>query len=125
MVQRKAVRFIYGVHNRHASVSELLNKAQLSTLSTRNTINRLKLLFQIIHGMININRDKYISYSARSNTRSQHPYYIIEPLPRNNVFQYSFFPRTFKDWNNLPAEITSSSSLISFLDSVRKHFNVE
>ena len=38
-----------------------------------------------------------------------------------DVFKFSFFPRTLKDWNNLPEEIVLSDSLNIFKDRLSNY----
>ena len=40
------------------------------------------------------------------------------PLASNDVYKYSFFPQTIRDWNDLPESLISSSKLSD--DSVSK-----
>ena len=38
-------------------------------------------------------------------TRNNHQYHYIIPSARTNAYQTSFYPRTIKDWNQLPTHI--------------------
>ena len=50
--------------------------------------------------------------------RNQHSLAFQIPSASKDVYQYSFFPQTIKDWNDLPESLISSSELSD--DSVSK-----
>lgn len=112
-VQHKVVRFVFNSYGR-ASVSELVRRSGLPPVTVRNRICRLKFLFQLVNGHYNINTSKFFTYSSGYNTRRRHALSITPLNARNNVFKYSFFPRTITDWNNLNSEIVTQNSLSMF-----------
>ena len=42
-------------------------------------------------------------------SRIQHPVAFQLPYARTDIYKYSFFPNTIRDWNGLPAAIISSA----------------
>ena len=42
-------------------------------------------------------------------SRNQHPMVFQVPYARTDIYNYSFFPDTIRDWNALPASIISSA----------------
>ena len=50
--------------------------------------------------------------------RNQHSLAFQIPSASKDVYKYSFFPQTIRDWNNLPESLISSSELSD--DSVSK-----
>ena len=50
--------------------------------------------------------------------RNQHSLAFQIPSASKDVYMYSFFPQTIRDWNNLPESLISSSELSD--DSVSK-----
>lgn len=117
-VQRKAVRFIYNKYKVTDSPTELLKKAGLLTLQSRAKLARLKFLFQLIHGDINIDTSRLISYNRSRSTRYRHSQTLNEYTSNSNCFKYSYFPLTIREWNQLSPCITNASSLDMFLTMV-------
>jgi len=83
-------------------------------LADRRRDLRLALLFKIIHGHTAVPTEN-ILVTADSSTRANHQYkcYISASTTE---YKNSFFPRTIKEWNNCPADLTESSSPHSFKD---------
>ena len=50
--------------------------------------------------------------------RNQHPMTFQVPYARTDIYEYSFFPDTIRDWNALPASIISSAE--NFEDPVAR-----
>ena len=48
-------------------------------------------------------------------------YAYKQPIATRDYYKYSFYPRTITEWNNLPREITLSSSLAAFKTAI---FNI-
>lgn len=113
-VQRRAIRFIFNKYKRHDSPTELLRRAELPTLSERAKLLRLKFLFQLIHGRLKIPCQKFITPSATRSTRTKHDKHLIEYRFHNDSFKYSYFPCVIREWNCLPNDIVTSSSLDNF-----------
>ena len=67
------------------------------------------------------------SYFAPSQrlTRHFHPLHYIIPSTRTTVtsHQQSYFPRSIKDWNELPIYIIESNNLQSFTTLLINHYN--
>lgn len=112
-IQKKAVRFIYNSYGR-TSITALLHKSNLPTVSERNRILRLKFFYQIVTGQYNIDTSNIFSFSTGYNTRHRHTRSIIPLTPRNNCFKYSYFPRTIVDWNNLPNKAVTEKTVSAF-----------
>ena len=67
-----------------------------------------------LKGKARIPTDDLIPKTRRG--RNQHSFQV--PSVSKDVYQYSFFPRTIRDWNDLPESLISSSELSD--DSVSK-----
>lgn len=112
-IQKKVVRYIYNSYGR-SSVTEVIKRSGLPTVTKRNKICRLKLLYQIVKGHYNIDTSHIITFSEGYATRQRHSLMIAPLFPRNNCFKYSFFCRTIADWNNLTNNIVTQESLSLF-----------
>lgn len=121
-VQRLALRFIYNQYDRKVSLEELRGRGNIQLLVIRAQINRLKFLFNIINGMVLIDKRKYITWATGGSTRLNNVRAIKQYPFRNNCFRYSFFPRAIEDWNKLPNNIVSISSPQQFVNSLDAFF---
>ena len=103
-VQRRATRLECGIRrtDRKTSTTSLLQKLNLQPLSDRRSDRRLKIFSQYHHSSKAI-ISNYIQRASYSSARKHAVQYFI---PQSNTlhFQRSFFIRTAKDWNTLPAD---------------------
>ena len=120
MVQRRAARWTLNRHHNTSSVKGMLEDLQWLTLEQRRTDCRLVLLFQIIHGLVQIPPTNYLQPSLNTTSRKNHNYTYQQCSTRTNYFKYSFFPYTTVIWNNLPYQLVNSPSVISFKAQVSK-----
>ena len=91
-------------------------------LSTRRKINRLSIFNKAIGGHLAIPVQNYLQPAQRQTRRSKSNNYI-EHQARLDCYKYSFIPRTIRDWNNLPANISSISEPILFKEAVTKYLS--
>jgi len=119
-VQRRAVCWILNDYSTYNSVSAMLHELNLPTLQQRRQRARLSLLYKSMHNLIQMPIPQYyIPYSSSSRIHHKHSY--IHPGARTNAYMNSFFPRTIKEWNSLPASVVDSNDLTTFqynLDSL-------
>ena len=76
-----------------------------------NRDNRLAMLYRIQNDLVNINRTQYLT-GGDSRTRGAHKFY--QQRITHDVYYNSFFPRTIRDWNTLPATVADAWSLKDF-----------
>lgn len=74
-VQKKALRFIYNEYRIMSSITNLYNR-------TRRKINRLKLLFTIVHESSRLSFDRFMQFNTPRNTLQQNP--MFKKLFRTN-----------------------------------------
>ena len=77
-------------------------------VSSQETHSKLILLFKGLKGRAGIPCDGLQPPKRRS--RNQHPMAFQEPYARTDIYKYSFFPDIVRDWNALPASISSAES---------------
>ena len=95
---------------------ERLSILKLSTLESRRAYNDLIFLYKIIHGLSDtslLNMFPPIACNSNLIIRS-HLHQLNLPLPRTDLFKYSFHYRSVKTWNSLPYRICSSPTFTSF-----------
>ena len=78
--------------------------------------NSLILLYKGLKGKARIPTDDFIPNTRRGRNRHSLAFQI--PPASKDVYKYSFFPQTIRDWNDLPESLISSSELSD--DSVSK-----
>ena len=123
MVQRRAARYILGIYDPYASVSEMIKQLKWCTLAQRREQQRLLLFYKTVNNLVAVEKSKYLSqYSGRSrhfNSQSFH-----KPPSTCDVHKFSFFPRTIPTWNALPDLIVSAPSVEAFRQSLLNHTSV-
>ncbi|KAK3101152.1 hypothetical protein FSP39_001347, partial [Pinctada imbricata] len=113
-VQRRTARF---VHNEYRDTSPgcvttlLNNLGWESSLEHRRMKYRLTLCYKI--------QNQLISLQETVVSRGGHRY--RQPRASMDVYKFSFYPRTVRDWNHLPESVTATPTLEEFrilLDSL-------
>ena len=75
----------------------------------RRKDNRLILLYKGLKDKASIATDDLIPKTRRG--RNQHSKAFQTPIATTNVYKYSFFPNTIRDWNVLPYSLVSSAEV--------------
>ena len=117
-VQRRAARFVANDYKSKTPgcVTKMIEDLQWETLENRRLNNRLNMMYKIHHGLIDIPAAKYMSPSD-SRTRGGNRYF--QERHTNQMYLNTFFPRTIKDWNRLPTNITSALNMDDFQSLLR------
>ena len=109
MVQRRAARFVYNDYSRYSHVSSMISDLEWDTLEQRRLLTQTCMFFKIHQGFININFPSEVQPLARkSRCPNQRPYRQISC--NNNIFKFSFYPRTIVTWNKLSFNSLPSST---------------
>ena len=116
-VQNRAARFVTRnyVHE-NGSMTGILGQFKWESLKKRRKDNRLILLYKGLKGKARIPTDDLIPKTRRG--RNQHSLAFQIPSAIKDVYKYSFFSQTIRNWNDLPESLISSSELSD--DSVSK-----
>ena len=111
-VQNRAARFVTRNYvYETGSMTGILGQLKWESLKKRRKDNRLILLYKGLKGKARIP-------TKTRRGRNQHSLAFQIPSASKDVYQYSFFPQTIRDWNDLPESLISSSELSD--DSVSK-----
>ena len=113
MVQRRAARYTTNHFRNTSSVSSMIDQLQWESLESTRSKIQLTPFFKVIHNLIDIPADNYLTPST-SRTRSTHLKKYRQFSPSTDYFKFSFFPRTVPLWNSLPAVIAEAPSLVTF-----------
>ena len=104
MVQRRAARFVKGNYQWTASVTEMLNSLNWDSLRARRENSSLG-LFERFNLTCN---SKLIANICKPNLKARgchvHSNSLIEINARTDIYYWSFFLRTIRQWNNLPKD---------------------
>lgn len=117
-IQNRSVRFILNNYQRTASVTNMKDILHLPLLSHRRKLSRLYLFHKIyyhnsyLHSML-LQPPPYIS------SRIDHRQKVNIPHSNTVGFSHSFLPTTTRDWNNLPASLTSITNTNNFKIALR------
>ena len=104
-VQRKGATFCLQNYVPLTSVTEMLGKHGWQTLQQKRMKTSLTMMYQIGCNLIDFNAERYLIPHTESRTRGSYPLKYQIPKAKNDVFKYSYIPRTIKDWNNLSHDI--------------------
>ena len=116
-VQNCAARFVTKNYvYETGSMTGILGQLKWESLKKRRKDNRLILLYKGLKGKARIPTDDLIPKARRG--RNQHSLAFQISSASKDVYKYSFFPKTIRDWNDLPESLISSSELSD--DSVSK-----
>lgn len=83
-------------------------------LQHRRYTNRLTMLFKIQHGIVDVTPD----FVQLNDQRSRGSQRLRQLQATNDVYKYSFYPRTISDWNRLPTSVTDQQTLQGFREDL-------
>ena len=113
MVQRRAARYVLHRYHNRSSVGEMLQHLNWPLLEVRRQHQRLAMLYKIHHGMVAVNKAQYLTPAARTSRHTHRSSYLVNEASTDYIRQ-SFFLRTVREWNSLPATVVDAPSLESF-----------
>ena len=121
-VQKQAARFCKKDYSRReGAMTKILQELEWLPLETRRKISRLTMFYKIIKGLVAIPTDKHLTKSTRKTRGHNLKYNQI--TYKKESFGCTFFPRTVKDWNKLPASCAESCTLELFKTNIANHFS--
>lgn len=111
-VQRGAARFVVGDFQRSSSVSAMITALNWPSLQLRRVHSRLVMLYKIHNDLVDIQAIDYLT-PLSTKTRGHKSRYTI-PQTSSSRYTSSFFLQTIRDWNNLPFDPASFTSIDTF-----------
>ena len=117
-IQRRAARYCFRRYDRMASPSEMITRLGWTALAIRRSHARLIFMYKLCHNLLNINLNSHLTPVTRP-TRHSHPYSFQRPAATKQFHNLSYFPRTIKEWNGLPASLVCAPSVEAFSSSLR------
>jgi hypothetical protein len=83
----------------------MVKSLKWENLEDRRKSARLSMLFKIQHDLIDIDRQQYLIPNDNW-TRGKNRFY--QEISNTDTYGQSFFPKTIRDWNQLPTNTTSA-----------------
>ena len=116
-VQRRAARYVYNDYTTRTPgcVTDMVEDLGWESLQDRRYIARLSLLYKMQHGLVDVDTSSYLQ-QGDSRTRGSRGFF--QERINSEVDYNSFFPRTIREWNSLPADVTAATSLEEFRSSL-------
>ena len=111
-VQRRAARFVSNNYRDYTpgAVTGMLQHLGWDSLTTRRSKSRLTMMFKITHGLVEVPHQHLVAGDSRTRGANK-----FREIPASkDAYRQSFYPRTIRQWNKLPPDITSTSSLEGF-----------
>ena len=121
-VQRKAARFCSKNYNPMSSVTDMIKDLNWESLEVRRKKARLTLLYKFFRSLVDVETNNYLLVNNETRTRGSYSYKYRVPQTTKDVFKFSFFPRTIREWNLLPEEIVCSENLLQFRNNISNSF---
>ena len=118
-VQRRAARWV--MNDSVVHVSAMLHSLNWPSLQLRRRISRLQTFYKATHKLSALSIPSYFLPAQRLTRHYYHPLHYIVPCSRTNSYQQSYYPRTIKDWNELPHHIIESNNLQSFTTALTNY----
>ena len=105
-VQRRAAHWALSDYSRESSVTSisLLSSLKWPTLQQRRLLSRLLFFYKIFKQQIPVTSHHIICQCNITPDRYHRDHFIV-PQSNTNSHKYSFYPRTIRDWNNLPISL--------------------
>ena len=114
---QRAVRWAFSDYGRHSSVTRMLTQLGWPTLQHRRFITRLTFFYKIIHGTVPLTLPSYFIPTQYPKRRHHGKHFII-PSNSTAAYQQSFYPRTIREWNNLPIVIIETTDIEDFTNKL-------
>ncbi len=127
-VQRRAARFVkndYRIYlkneQEHVSVTKMIEELGWQDLANRRRESRLALFYTIINEQVTVPHSEILKQTSMTQVTRQGitGKKFIAIGCRTDDYKYSFFPRTTKDWNDLPNNIVNAPSVEAFKNRLK------
>ena len=105
------------------SYDDRLHKISEISLLNRRKFLDLVFLYKLINNFYDVHFEKFFSLKKRTYALRSHPLQISPKQSfKSSEWMNSFFERTPKVWNNLPANVVTSDSLSNFKLLLKQYF---
>ena len=112
-VQKTAARFVNRDYRRSTSASWLVSQLCWDPLHTRRLLAQTTMLYRIHFQLVNISLPHFIT-PAPYISRRDHNLKLSVPEATIDSFKFSFYPRTIRIWNQIPATAVFAPTSAAF-----------
>jgi hypothetical protein len=121
MVQRKAARYVLNQYGNRSSVGDMLKSLNWPRLEKRRKFMRLCMLYKATNNLVDMpSHHEQLQCSIRSSGRTNNSKAFLIPDTPQGYVKESFYPKSIRDWNNLPEDVVSATSLNTFKSRLAK-----
>ena len=117
-IQRRAARFVPNRYHNTSSVSAMLDRVHWPTLQQKQKSARLAMLWKINNNMVHADLIQSKLLPLSKWQRRFHDQQFVEIQCRTQYRQFSFLPRSIREWNELPPEAVVAHTLDTFVSRV-------
>ena len=117
----EGARFVKHRYHNRSSVTDLLEDLKWKSLETRRKESRLTKMYKIVNQQVAIDPDKHLMKPQKQSRSANTNSYVV-PYASTTSSQQSFFPRTIRDWNQLPLSIKKAGSVSAFKAQLATYF---
>ena len=121
-IQRRALRWIFNDYDYSHSVTTMLERLNWPTLQHHCKRMCLTLLYKSINGLLALKIPSYFTPILTNTRIHRHQSYHFSHI-RTDAYMNSFFPKTIREWNDLPQQIVDANSLDSFEEKLNTYFS--
>ena len=114
MVQRRSARFVMNGYRRTSSATAMLETLNWDTLERRRDQARLTMMYRIVHQLVDIPAETYLTPSSQTGRTRGHDTRFQQIQTCFAGYQNSFIPCTIVLWNQLPQSAVSQTTLDAF-----------
>ena len=114
-VQRRAARYVCGLHSRHESVTAMIRRLQWETLESRRNKSRVTMLYKILTDQVAIPSTKLVPTTRITRGHSAK---LQQLVAKRGYVMHSFFPSAIKLWNSLPDVVVSQPTIDNFKEKL-------
>ena len=101
-------------------MTEMQEDLRWPILETHRKYMRLVMFYKIVNKEIDMTLPSYIRRSNGAIAKN-----FIPLQPKLDCCKFSFYPRTIVEWNILPPELKSQTTLNSFKLALRRHLKLD
>ena len=120
-VQQRAARFVTSQNQQHISVTALMQDLQWRSLQERRLTARFCMFYKAVNGHAACDIPDHMATTKR-RTRTSHNLQHAVTSTNTDSYRFTFFLRTIKIWNILPADSVNAPNVDSFKTAIQRHF---
>ena len=119
-VQRRATKLLQPL--KELQYEERLKRLNLPSLFYRRHRSDLIQMYKIVHGIDELQPNKFFQFSSVSMTRG-HKFKVFKRQVKTKLRQCSFSQRVISEWNKLPSYVAESSSINVFKSNLERYWS--